>query len=63
MWINLEHYVDTLNFVIDILKECLEDLEDYESAISSYDSIDMSDSTTLEDLCNEVGIDYITLEL
>ena len=55
--------MDTLNFVIDILKECLEDLEDYESAISSYDSIDMSDSTTLEDLCNEVGIDYITLEL
>ena len=44
--------MDTLNFVIDILKE---DLEDYESAISSYDS------TTLEDLCNEVGIDYSTL--
>ncbi len=24
-------------------------------------SINMSDSTTLEDLCNEVGIDYSTL--
>ena len=55
--------MDTLNFVIDILKEYFEDLEDYESAISSYDSINMSDSTTLEDLCNEVGIDYSTLEL
>lgn len=53
--------MDTFNYVIDILKEYLEDLEDYESAISSYDSIDMSDSTTLEDLCNEVGIDYSAL--
>lgn len=39
--------MDTLNFVIDILKEYFEDLEDYESVISSYDSINMSDSTTL----------------
>ena len=53
--------MDTFNYVIDILKEYLEDLEDYESAISSYDSIDMRDSITLEDLGDEVGIDYSTL--
>lgn len=47
--------MDTLNFIIDILKEYLEDIEDYEYAILAYDS------TTLEDLCNEVGIDYSTL--
>lgn len=49
------------NFIIDTLKEYLEDKDDYELAMASYNSIDMSDTTTLEDLCNEVGIDYNAL--
>lgn len=46
------------DFIIDILKEHLENKDDYESAIESYNSIDMNDSTTLEGLCSEVDIDY-----
>lgn len=49
----------TLNqFIIDILKEYLEDQEDYESAIASYNSVDMRDITSLENLCSEADIDY-----
>lgn len=46
------------DFIINILKEHLENKDDYESAIESYNSIDMNDSTTLENLCSKVAIDY-----
>ena len=45
-------------FITDILKDTLEDKYDYKVALAAYDSVDMNDTTTLEDLCNEVGINY-----
>lgn len=46
------------NYIIDTLKQRIEDEEDYKLAMASYDSIDMNDTTSLEDLCKEVGINY-----
>lgn len=46
------------NYIVDILKQRLEDEEDYKLAMASYHSIDMNDKTNLEDLCKEVGINY-----
>ena len=41
-----------------MLRQNLEDEEDYKLAMASYNSIDMDDKTSLEDLCKEVGINY-----
>ena len=43
--------------VIDVIKEKLEDDYDYKLALLAYESVDMNDKTTLDDLCKEVGID------
>lgn len=45
-------------FIIDLLKETIEDEDDYRLAMATYKTIDMDDKTTLEGLCAEVGIDY-----
>ena len=46
------------NYIVDVLRQNLEDEEDYKLAMASYNSIDMDDKTSLEDLCKEVGINY-----
>ena len=51
----------TSEFILDTLKEKLEDEEDLQMALLAYESVDMEDKTTLEDLCKEAGIDYGTL--
>lgn len=48
-------------FIIDLLKETIEDEDDYRLAMATYKTIDMDDKTTLEGLCAEVGIDYYQL--
>ena len=45
-------------FIVDLIKERLEDEDDYKLAMAAYDTIDLNDNTTLEDLCKEAGIDY-----
>lgn len=45
-------------FIIDLLKETIEDEDDYRLAMTTYKTIDMDDKTILEGLCAEVGIDY-----
>lgn len=47
--------------VLEAIREKLEDDIDYQLALLAYESIDMKDTTTLEDLCKEAGIDYETL--
>ncbi|MBR0461576.1 MAG: hypothetical protein IJJ00_02525 [Erysipelotrichaceae bacterium] len=45
-------------------KECIElpeDIEDLKAAEEALKSVDLNDTVTLEDLCNEEGIDYKTL--
>jgi Ribbon-helix-helix protein, copG family. len=44
--------------VVNAIKEKIEDQDDYKLALLAYDTIDMNDTTTLKDLCNDVGIDY-----
>lgn len=46
------------DFIIDTLKEKLEDEQDYKLALNAYNSVDLSDETTLADLCFEAGIEY-----
>ena len=48
-------------FIIDLLKETIEEEDDYRLAMAAYKTIDMDDKTTLEGLCAEVGIDYYQL--
>ena len=43
--------------VVDAIKEKLENDYDYKLALLAYESVDMNDTTTLDDLCKEVGID------
>ena len=47
--------------VLEAVKEKMEDDCDYRLAILAYESIDMKDDTTLEQLCEEAGIDYESL--
>ena len=47
--------------VLDAVMEKLENDYDYKLALLAYDSVDMSDTTTLEDICSEVGINYEAL--
>ena len=42
--------------VIDVIKEKLEDDYDYKLALLAYESVDLNDTTTLDDLCKEAGI-------
>lgn len=44
--------------VLEALEEKMENDYDYKLALLAYDSVDYNDSTTLEDMCKEVGIDY-----
>ena len=44
--------------VIEAIKEKLEDDYDYSLALQAYKSVDMNDTTTLADMCADVGIDY-----
>lgn len=53
--------ISVTDFIVKTLKEKLEDEEDIDLALKAYASVDMNDSTTLEDLCKEVGIDYEAL--
>lgn len=47
--------------VLEAIKEKLENEYDYKLALLAYESVDMSDSTTLADMCAEAGIDYDAL--
>ena len=42
--------------VVDAIKEKLENDYDYKLALLAYESVDMNDTTTLDDLCKEAGI-------
>ena len=44
--------------VLEAIKEKMENDYDYKLALLAYESIDFNDTTTLEDMCKEVGIDY-----
>lgn len=47
--------------VIEAIKEKLENDYDYRLALLAYESVDMNDTTTLENMCAEAGIDYDSL--
>ena len=47
--------------VLEAIKEKLENDYDYNLALLAYESVDMSDQTTLADMCAEAGIDYDAL--
>ena len=47
--------------VLDAVKEKLENDYDYKLALLAYGSVDMSDTTTMADMCAEAGIDYEAL--
>ena len=47
--------------VLEAVKEKLENDFDYKFALLAYESADMSDRTTLADMCAEAGIDYDAL--
>lgn len=49
------------DIVIEAIMEKLENDYDYKLALLAYDSVDMSDKTTLKDMCKEAGIDYDSL--
>ena len=42
--------------IIDAIKEKLENDYDYKLAMLAYESVDMNDATTLDNLCKEAGI-------
>ena len=44
--------------VLEAIKEKLENDYDYRLALLAYESIDLNDSTTLADICAEVGLNY-----
>jgi predicted DNA-binding protein len=44
--------------VLEAIKEKLENDYDYKLALYAYDSVDMSDTMTLADMCAEAGIEY-----
>ena len=44
--------------VLEAIKEKLENNYDYKLALYAYDSVDMSDTMTLADMCAEAGIEY-----
>lgn len=47
--------------VIEAIKDKLEDDYDYKLALLASKSVDLNDTTTLEMLCKEAGIDYGSL--
>ncbi len=44
--------------VLEAIKEKLENDYDYRLALLAYESVDLNDSTTLADICAEVGLNY-----
>ncbi|MBR2705916.1 MAG: ribbon-helix-helix protein, CopG family [Mogibacterium sp.] len=47
--------------VLDAVREKLENDYDYALALLAYESVDLSDTTTLADMCAEAGIEYESL--
>ena len=47
--------------VLEAIREKMEDDCDTRLAMLAYESVDMTDGTTLEELCEEAGIDYESL--
>jgi len=47
--------------VLEAIKEKLENDYDYKLALLAYESVDLNDTTTLENMCAEAGIDYEAL--
>lgn len=47
--------------VVQAITEKLENDYDYKLAVLAYESVDMNDTTSLQDMCTEAGIDYETL--
>ena len=46
------------DIVMEAIMEKIENDYDYKIALLASESVDLNDTTTLKDLCDEVGIDY-----
>ena len=55
------HNKTVSEIVLEAIKEKLENDYDLRIALLAYESVDMSDTTTMADMCAEAGIDYESL--